>query len=95
MVKLWLFIVKEVSYLVTVQWNTLSSFVAFVIFLTQIWSRTTVLLVSLGFLVPVECNRPAKFLLSSTVTIKSTRNSLKWYQNFTGRHLLPESKKQL
>ena len=56
-----------------------SSFVAFVIFLTQIWSRSTVLLVSLGFLAPVECNRPAKFLLSSTVTIKSTRNSLKWY----------------
>ena len=48
-----------------------SSFVAFVIFSTQICSKTTVLLVSLGFLAPVECNRPAKFLLSSTVTIKS------------------------
>ena len=59
---------------------------SFVIFSTQICSRTTVLLVSLGFLAPVECNRPAKFLLSSTVTIKSTRNSLKWYQGSCNFH---------
>ena len=59
-----------------------SSFVAFVIF----WCRTTVLLVLLGFLAPVECNRPAKFLLSSTVTIKLTRNLLKWYQGFCNFH---------
>ena len=43
------------------------SFVAFVIFSTQFWSSTTVLLVSLDFLAPVECNMPIKFLLSSTV----------------------------
>ena len=77
---------RSYSYLVKVQWNMYSSFVAFVIFSTQICSRTTVLLVSLGFLAPVECNRPAKFLLSSTVTIKSTRNSLKWYQGSCNFH---------
>ena len=40
------------------------SFVAFVIFSTQFWSRTTVLLVSLDFLAPVECNRPTKVPVS-------------------------------
>ena len=82
MVKFWLFIVKEVSE------NTMehSGFLAFIIFSTQIWSRTIVFLVSLGFLAPVECNRPTNFLLSSTVTIKLTRNALKWYQCFCNFH---------
>ena len=47
----------------------------------------TVLLVLLDFFTPVECNRLTKFLLSSTVTIKSKGNGLKSYQclcNFHG-----------
>ena len=65
-VKFWLFIVKEVSYLYASTMEH-SGFVAFVIFSTQLWSRTTVLLVSLDFLAPLERNRPTKFLLNSTV----------------------------
>ena len=64
MVKLWLFIVKKVGY-----FNETQQFCSFVIFLTQLWSRTIVLLVSLDFIAPVECNRPIKFLLGSSVTI--------------------------
>ena len=59
-----------------------SSFVAFVIFSTQICSRMTVLLVSLGFLAPVECNRPAKFLLSSTVTNQIDKKFIKMVSKF-------------
>ena len=69
----------------------------------QIWSNTTVLLVLLGFLAPVECNRPAnciqlEFLLSSTVyNNQINKKFIKMvcsyvFVIFTGGHLNPESK---